>query len=196
MKNPILLALLIPIALLSVAAKGGGCQAASEEPIVAATPDASAPDAAQGSDCTLPEPTCPSGSTYSIPSCACVATGVADAAPLGAPDTAPPLSADCPIPTPADSPFDVYLANPPTGSTSSEFALTATGSAGDTVSLAFQAALSDGTLSFAGTGVSAETYELNVDYEDAGVLKTKVGWSVAGCGFLENYDFATGTHTP
>jgi hypothetical protein len=154
MKNRILFAL-FPVALLSVAAKGGGC--GGEEPIV-------------GDD----------ASTAPLPA--------SDAAVA---DGQPPPPSDCPIPIPATSPINAYITGTPAGSTPSDFTVSATGSAGDKVSLAFVAVLSDGTLSFDGTGESDETYQIVVDYKGSEVFEGTVDWSVAGCGFTANIDLST-----
>jgi hypothetical protein len=194
MKNRIFFAL-FPVALLSMAAKGGGC--GSEEPIIGE--DASSPDTGTGiGDCQIPPPSCAAGYTFSVANCSCIPTAATDADVADvAIDTGIPLPADCPIPVPATSPIAVYLTGTPAGSTSSQFAISATGSAGDKVSLAFVATLSDGTLDFQGTGESDETYDITVEYKDATVFQTSaVNWSVAGCGFNENIDLATDAQTP
>jgi hypothetical protein len=250
MKNPILLAL-IPVALCSVAAKGG-CGGATEDPIVLA--DASTSDANGIGDCPIPEPTCPAGSTYSVAGCKCVENDAC--APLPCPSnstfnaatcscetkTCAPLPcpsnstfnattcscvnnaclptscpngttvdpntclcvatadastpSDCPIPLPATSPFNVYIQGIPAGAKPSDFTVSAKGSAGDTVTLAYDNTLSDGSYWYAGQGGSSESYELTIVYPHATPFTSTVNWSVAGCGFTENFDVATGTHSP
>jgi hypothetical protein len=195
MKNRILFAL-FPVALLSMAAKGGGC--GSEEPIVGVSEDASSPDTGTGiGDCPIPPPTCAAGYVFTVADCKCVPTQATDADAPTDTGTSVPLPGDCLTPIPATSPFYVYLSGTPAGSTEGQFAVSATGSAGDKVSLAFFATQSDGTIDFQGTGESAETYQITVDYNGATVFQeSAVGWSVAGCGFSENIDLATDAHTP
>jgi hypothetical protein len=117
MRNRIALAL-IPLALFSMAAKGG-C-GGDLEPIVPV--DAGTADTGTG-DCPIPEPTCPAGEAYSVANCACeptTTTGTPDAGcPLIQPTCPPGTSysvpacaceppSDCPIPEPACPPGTAY----------------------------------------------------------------------------------------
>jgi hypothetical protein len=109
-------------------------------------------------------------------------------------DASPP--GDCANPLPATSPFNVYIAGVPAGATPSDFTVTAKGSAGDAVTLTYEATLSDGSFWYGGAGGSTESYELSIVYPHATPFTATVNWSVAGCGFTENFDVATGTHSP
>jgi hypothetical protein len=76
----------------------------------------------------------------------------------------------------------------------SAFTVTATGSGGDKPSLQGEVGHGGGTVSpvvaFSGTGQTDESYQLTVTYDRATVSQSSVGWSVAGCGFVANFQFS------
>jgi hypothetical protein len=194
--------LLLPIALSSLAAKGG-CEA-SEEPIVGPAADAGNPDAPFIGDCPIPEPTCAAGTTFSVAGCTCVPSPDADAATLDAAslDATPGIDSslgfsDCPIPVPATSPIIVYIWGT-AGSDAGAYTVTASGSAGDDLTLTNNGVANNGSLIFEGTGGAyPETYDITVDYGSTVVFQAKdVGYSVSGCGFSKNVYLGTDAQSP